>query len=342
LFKLLIDTCIWLDTVKDYQRQPQLSALEELIRQKKVELILPKTIIDEFARNKARVIEESGKSLSGTLKRAKEAVEKFGDPKLKRKVLRELNDVDYRIPTLGSAATGTVERIERLFTATPVIPTSDLVTLRAAQRAIDKRAPFHKGRNSMNDAVLIETYTDAMGKKERGVQYAFVTHNTKDFSDAQGDDRRPHPDFADNFSRVNSLYFTNLGEALRRVDPEQFSDLMIEQEWIEEPRRLPDILEAMDLLFNQVWYNRHQLWRQNIAEGEIKLVDKETFPVKDHAHRPMQRDIWKGALKAAARVEKTYGLDQLGPWDDFEWGMINGKLSALRWVLGDEWDMLDT
>jgi hypothetical protein len=39
---------------------------------------------------------------------------------------------------------------------------------------------------------------------------------------------------------------------------------------------------------------------------------------------------------------KNYGPQGLGPYDAFEWGMINGKLSALRWVLGDEWDMLDT
>jgi hypothetical protein len=31
-----------------------------------------------------------------------------------------------------------------------------------------------------------------------------------------------------------------------------------------------------------------------------------------------------------------------GGYDDFEWGMINGKLPALRWALGDEWDFLDT
>jgi hypothetical protein len=49
-----------------------------------------------------------------------------------------------------------------------------------------------------------------------------------------------------------------------------------------------------------------------------------------------------GARKTAKQIEQRYGQQNLGPWDDFEWGMLNGKLSALRWVLGDDWDMLDT
>ena len=47
-------------------------------------------------------------------------------------------------------------------------------------------------------------------------------------------------------------------------------------------------------------------------------------------------------LAAAKKTEEELDQSQLGPWDDFEWGMINGKLSALRWVLGGDWDMLDT
>jgi PIN domain len=94
LFKILIDTCVWLDLAKDYQQQPILTALEELIRMGDIELILPRTVLDEFARNKGRVVEESSRSLSGTMKRVKEAVEKFGDPRKKSTVLRQLNDVD--------------------------------------------------------------------------------------------------------------------------------------------------------------------------------------------------------------------------------------------------------
>jgi hypothetical protein len=52
--------------------------------------------------------------------------------------------------------------------------------------------------------------------------------------------------------------------------------------------------------------------------------------------------VWKGMLAAMKRTEEELGPDEIGPWADFEWGMINGKLSAIRWVLGEEWDMLDT
>ncbi len=89
-FNILIDTCVWLDVAKDYQQQAILAALEELLRHGDVALILPRIVLDEFARNKARVIEDSGRSLSSTLKRAKETVEKFGDPRKKSTVLLKI------------------------------------------------------------------------------------------------------------------------------------------------------------------------------------------------------------------------------------------------------------
>ena len=48
------------------------------------------------------------------------------------------------------------------------------------------------------------------------------------------------------------------------------------------------------------------------------------------------------AQAAARATEEELGRDRLGPWSDFQWGTLNGKLSALRWVLGEDWDMLDT
>jgi hypothetical protein len=343
MFKILIDTCVWLDLAKDTKQEPVLGVVEELIKLGMVALIVPRIVLDEFRRNRERIARESAKSLSAQFRLVKEAVGKVGgDKKRMQVVLSHLNDVDHKIPIVGGAAVGTLDRIEKLLTASAITEASEAVRLRAAQRAVEKRAPFHHDKNAMADAILIETYAECVrDKTASGVRFAFVTHNKSDFSIENGNHKMPHPDFASFFSRIKSLYFINLTEALRRVEPSLVTNIMLEHSWTQEPRGLTEILEAEDLLFHQVWYNRHRNMRIGIEKGKIKVVDKETYPRPTGAPETIQRDVLKVALKAAQRVERRYGKN-LGPWDDFEWGMINGKLSALRWVLGDEWDMLDT
>lgn len=87
-----------------------------------------------------------------------------------------------------------------------------------------------------------------------------------------------------------------------------------------------ELLNAVDEFCDKIWYDRHQLLKTMVESGK-----KEVHP-----------EIWEGALKAAQKMEKRYLKKELGPWDEFEWGMLNGKLSALRWMLGEDWDMLDT
>lgn len=342
MFRILIDTCVWLDMAKDPHQGALLAALEALIKERKVSLILPRVIVDEFMRNEERIAKESTQSLRSILKRVKDAIEQHGDPRKKKRVLEQLDDVNQKIPIKGGAAAQTIGRIKRLFSTSEVTDPSVDVLARAARRALEGKAPFHRNVNSIGDALIVETFADALQGGQAGTRFALVTHNTKDFSDPSGDARKPHPDLAHLFTRIKSLYFIKLGEALLRAEPHLVADVLFEHSFSEEPRGLTEILEAIDLLFHQVWYNRHQNTRIRIEQGKTKLVDKETFPVRDHLRRPIQRDVWAMAQAAAKRVEKQYGIENLGPWTDFEWGMINGKLSALRWALGDEWDMLDT
>ncbi len=342
MFNILVDTCVWLDVAKDPEQRPLLSVLQELINQKEVRLIVPRIVLTEIARNKSRIVEESGRSMSSVLKRAKEAVEKFGKPEKRKEALELLNDVDHKLPTFGESVNASIGQVETLLASGSVVEISDSVKIRAAERAIDKRAPFHRQRNSIDDAILIEVYADevAAGTRDR---FAFVTHNVKDFSDPTGDNNAPHPDLAPLFTKTKSRYFIKLSETVQSLRSELVTGLMLEhEEWVEEPRQLSEIVEAIGEQIDKVWYNRHKIREERIADGTIQLVDKETFPVNDHERRPIQKDIWAGALKSAAKLEKRHGKGELGPWDDFEWGMINGKLSALRWVLGEDWDELYT
>ena len=190
---------------------------------------------------------------------------------------------------------------------------------------------------------MIEIYRDALSSSSEDAEFAFVTHNKHDFSNMVSDEREPHPDLADLFAARNSTYALAVGEVLNDFAPEWMEEIKWEFDYQEEPRLLSEVMEAEHLLFRQVWYNRHWNLRVAIESGKHKVVTEVEWNKYPKRHQKMTVDtVWAGALAAAKRTEDEVGIDNLGPWTDFEWGMLNGKLSALRWVMGSEWDFLDT
>jgi hypothetical protein len=90
-------------------------------------------------------------------------------------------------------------------------------------------------------------------------------------------------------------------------------------------RRVSDILAIESELTNKLWYGRKP------------------------AHDQSPPDNWtpeqvKAVRAAQLRMEEQYGKEELYSHveSDFAWGMLSGKISAIRWVLGDEWDNLDS
>jgi hypothetical protein len=76
------------------------------------------------------------------------------------------------------------------------------------------------------------------------------------------------------------------------------------------------VREAESEFSNRVWYARSVYLRDHGTDNPIAVGRRQLF-------------------------EQVYGADTLGPLSEFQWGMICGKFSALRWVLGRDWDDID-
>jgi PIN domain len=99
--RMLVDTCVWLDLAKDYGQKSLLGALDDMVKRGHVSLILPQMVVDEFNRNKSRLIEDSARGAMNALKRAKDVTIQFAEPKRRMKVLHDLHEIDRKLVNVG-------------------------------------------------------------------------------------------------------------------------------------------------------------------------------------------------------------------------------------------------
>jgi len=241
-----------------------------------------------------------------------------------------LDQLAHQVPLIGAMTTRNFEEIRELLDWGTRLEPTMTEQERVVARGIAKVAPFHRSRNSVADALLIEMYSTAVKGGGPDDWYSFVTSNSEDFSAVGGDNRDPHNDFADIFDGDRSEYrlgVEGLDAALTDDFGQELTEITAETYFEEEPRRLDEILSAEQELFDRIWYDRSMLDEQKALdagdEAEVERIRRIAGPGR-------------------ARVEQTYGAENLGPYDKSDWGMLNGKLSALRWVLGSQWDFLDT
>jgi hypothetical protein len=161
---------------------------------------------------------------------------------------------------IGATATRNFDDVLTLLHDELVMEPTDEERRRVVQRGLDKRAPFHRSRNSVADALLIEMYASTIDKAQLETDpHGFVTSNSEDFSLVAGDQRQPHGDLAKYFTGEGSAYWLGvdgLDSALRAEFGDEYDEVLEESDFREGPRRLYEILEAESEMFDRIWYNR--------------------------------------------------------------------------------------
>jgi PIN domain len=192
MLRLLIDTSTLLDLAKRRDGQKWIVSLRMFAHQAKLELLVPTVVIDEFKRNRARVETSVTASVSERFRLIKRDLDEYGGED-QQHALDVLEGLAHQVPLIGAMTTRNFEDILSLLESGQSIEPTGQQRVRVVQRGLEKSAPFHRSRNSVADAVLIELYASAIDAADlRSDPHAIITSNSEDFSSPQGDKWGPH------------------------------------------------------------------------------------------------------------------------------------------------------
>jgi len=234
--KLILDTSTWLDIAKP-RIEEVLVELEKQVNEGITILLTCDIIVEEWQRNKDRVLKDVVASIRSHAKSALKMADLLPDAdkaELEKIIKKHLKAQ----PEQEKLAEVFFERVEKLMKTSELFKIEDKIKLEMANRALTKQAPFHNSKNNMADALLYFGAVEHVNKENQiATDLIFVTSNYKEFSDPV-DITKLHPDLY----KGNVHFSNNLAQALKM-------------------RR--EVIDLMDE------YNEHKFWDWIEWEAEI-------------------------------------------------------------------------
>jgi hypothetical protein len=207
--KLIIDTSSWFELEKP-RFQEVFSELEEQVNTGKTVLLTCDIIIDEWTRNKEKILREIITSIKSHAKSA----EKLSDfiVKAEADFLRQIlekykSDENEQL----KVATQYFQKVELLLQKSEKYSIADDLKIKMANRALTKQAPFHNSKNNMADALLLYGAVDHVKSEYLiATNLFFVSANYTEFADPENS-LNLHPELAE----TGVHFYNNVARALQ-------------------------------------------------------------------------------------------------------------------------------
>ena len=210
---LCMDTCIILDIIRDPTRsdirpQEQVASLDLLHLAERGE--------DFIVFVAEQVHKEFHDNVDTVQKEARNALSRFRDLASKLDQLSDLYDSPGRIDLshLDDHEARCRKVANRWLKASTPVPQSEQIVSRAFERVKLARTPAKKGKESMGDCVILETYLEHIRKlRKDGIMapVVFVSSNTRDYAGNRGAVVRD--DIRSEFDDLGLKYAPNLSAA---------------------------------------------------------------------------------------------------------------------------------
>jgi len=210
---LCVDTCSVLDVLRDPSRETSLPhdavAAMAMLRAMESGPRLISVIADqvrvELGNHLADVEAEAHRGLQklrAHVARIDGLVSAFGSP------------VATNLSSWANHVASAKDVVQRWVQASVAATQSSDVPGRAFSRVMHARAPARKGKDSLQDCVVLETYIETVGELRRAglaTQIVFLSSNTSDYSESQTRRSALNPGLVAEFAALNLQYATGHG-----------------------------------------------------------------------------------------------------------------------------------